>query len=297
VTCDLVFIKIAKCASTTNSGVARKIGQRLGLTGVFDMAGGKTSTQECRVFANHAKADGTDINGMNLPGGGLFHRDEERRKTTYLYTFVRLPEARAISSFFWFQVGLKKLPPDDNSIIQYLQDTTNVNYMTKYVSLRNTGACNDSETNLTGCVLDILSDYDFIGITERENESLVAMKFLMRLDMADIVHLNSKDAGSGCGPRSFRSSPVQAYLESDFRLDNKVDIALYEAVNRSLDATISWIGNQVFQDELAVFEQLLQEARQECSPPAADDCFYMTPPCGCGCGHSCIDTVLSRVLS
>jgi hypothetical protein len=40
-----------------------------------------------------------------------------------------------------------------------------------------------------------MEDYDFIGMVERMDESLVIMKMLLQLDMNDILYLSAKHGG------------------------------------------------------------------------------------------------------
>ena len=61
--CDLVYVKVHKCASSTGAGIARRVADRNGLSGAYavdydELAARERArpSQRCSVLANHAPA-------------------------------------------------------------------------------------------------------------------------------------------------------------------------------------------------------------------------------------------------
>ena len=123
------------------------------------------------------------------------------------------------------------------------------------------------ETNDVGeishLVSNVLVKFDFIGLLERLDESLVALQLVLGLKTMDIVHTKSKQSGSyvlvksrannfkgECNliPKTVSVSPgVGAYLGGrEWDTNNRGDTLLYDAANRSLDRTIDAIGRSSF---------------------------------------------------
>jgi hypothetical protein len=55
------------------------------------------------------------------------------------------------------------------------------------------------DINYTQIVRDILHDYDFIGVTERMDESLVVLSYLMDLSLDEILYVKNPRASGGWG--------------------------------------------------------------------------------------------------
>jgi hypothetical protein len=147
----------------------------------------------------------------------------------------------------------------------------------------------------------ILTDYDFIGITERLDESLVAMQMILGLETTDILYTSAKgrgtwdDQGYYIQP-SFVSPGMEKFFASDTWLElSKGDYLLYLAANASLDRTIDFLGREHFDHKLALFRYALDLAASKCSHIGAmysaagfknlTDCLYEDA----GCGNECFD--------
>ncbi len=53
----------------------------------------------------------------------------------------------------------------------------------------------NTKIEVTKSVGDILKDYDFIGITERMDETLVVLSLLLDLPLSDVLYLKAKGSG------------------------------------------------------------------------------------------------------
>lgn len=120
-------------------------------------------------------------------------------------------------------------------------------------------------------VSQILQEYNFIGVVERFDESLVALSFLLGLSLGDIMYAKTqKHAGSYeifYGPaRCIKlveknlSSEWEEFLQSnEWKAQIAGDELLYTSVNESLDKTIDEvIGRDAFEKRMKTFEDLME---------------------------------------
>jgi hypothetical protein len=159
-------------------------------------------------------------------------------------------------------------------------------------------------------VEQVMHNYDFLALTERLDESLVAIQLLLDLHTSDILSTSSKVGGgyyyhkrkNKCTPiqKSFRSPAVQAYLESDeWYAKNYGDYLLYAAANHSLDKTIERIGKTRFAKALQEYRESMNLVNKECVhglfPCSANGTTQLeisNQHCykgDKGCGYTCID--------
>ena len=127
--------------------------------------------------------------------------------------------------------------------------------------------------------------YDFVGLVERFDESLVAMQLLLGLESSDILYFaaNRKEQWQRVkiGRNQFTcrkpfnweldilpEPSIHEYLaeNKEWYAQNYGDYLLYQAASQSLDRTILQIGLDVFASELKKFRSLLQRAHKECIP-------------------------------
>ena len=114
---------------------------------------------------------------------------------SFLWTVLREPTKRHISEFFHFDVSRNKIEPTDEAFQQYFRETAGMidNY---YVHFMKTDRPFDRQNgNHTQAVQHIMQEYDFIGILERLDESLVALQMILGLRTSDILYLRAKTSG------------------------------------------------------------------------------------------------------
>lgn len=289
----LLYVKIPKTGSTTLSGVTLRIGYRHS-----HLAGG------CHVEACHGEAWQGRKNYLNR------NIDE-----SFLYTFVRNPSTRALSQAHHFHINLEhgKLNATNKEMFVALQKVANAqdndeitNYQLFYLELKNPYYSKNED--YTTKISRIMEKYDFIGIAERFDESLVVMKFLLGLDASDILYIQSKNPkltggvayDHGCRPITAyeRTPEVDAYLESDEWIKTQEgDFALLDAANKSLDLTIeNVIGRERFEAALSEHRMLLEKVNEMCRPvsPCENGILQVLSHRECyvhdsGCGFSCLD--------
>ena len=169
----------------------------------------------------------------------------------------------------------------------------------------------------------IIDHYDFIGITERMDESLAVMTLLWDLDASDVIVLSSKrsggyDAGGGTGnqkrqrerkctkiQKATRTRAIDAFFGSRAYQDGNADLLLYYAVNQSLDLTIQDIGETKVEQRVKQIQQLQKIAEAKCLDSAYFPCSangtlqleLASQSCyvqDAGCGHQCVHEELRR---
>ena len=251
------------------------------------------------------------IRMRQIPPFDLGYQNRDRKKS-FLWAMLREPTKRAISHFFFEKVSRQRIEPTARNFQSFLRIFRNGYYL-KLFSLR---ALN--ETSPKEAAQGILQDYDFIGLTERMDESLVVLQMLLGLSIADILYFSANksggyDVGGGfnhtCGyiQPSVVTDSMRSVLASDEWQDSvKWDDALYLAANASLDLTIQRLGRSQFEEGLAKFREALLAAKKNCSvekrfpcdkvgvPPLPDSetgCLYRDS----GCGQECLDRVATQL--
>ncbi len=161
-------------------------------------------------------------------------------------------------------------------------------------------------------VAGILEQYDFIMIVERLHESLVVLQLLLGLATSDILYVSAKRSGqyshkkkryAGCHliAKSNISPAIASFFSSpQWYAQNYEDYLLYKAVNRSLDLTIESLGRRRFEEALAKYNQLMEDAKvceDEAITPCSSegihlnetDCYESDVYEDLGCGYACLD--------
>lgn len=153
--------------------------------------------------------------------------------------------------------------------------------------------------NGTSDVDATMAVYDFFGLAERFDESLLAMKKVFRLSLGDILYLPSKRSGAnqldGQGhpiprhpPLSEEPKKLRRAIRDEIVPNNDKDIRLWKKANRTLQSILDTIPN--LRNELALFRHLLDRASLICSPKP---CLYRDH----ACGYPCLDRIAKEVIS
>lgn len=170
--------------------------------------------------------------------------------------------------------------------------------------------------------LQVFDRFDFIGIVERFDESLVAMQLLLGLETSDILYIATNTRHQFQRVKISRGNyncrkpldwetdiladpTLQEYVlnNPEWIAQNYGDYILYHAASQSLDRTIFQIGLDVFAYELKKFRRLLKETQEMCHPkfPCSEtgedqsaesesDCFSGNV----GCGGACLDSIAQK---
>lgn len=315
----LLFVKLPKCGSTTLAGVAARIGHVLYKRLHRHRSGNAHRNEACRYRGTRHQWQ------RHVP---LRQRD---RRVSFLWTVVRSPDTRLLSQYFHFKVSRNKASTRDHAVLSYLKKQNWRNLQLKhgfpdhardYHRLEQMGdrGMEGSVNNALWypIIQDNLEIFDFVGVLERLDESLVVLQLLMGLRATDVLPLSAKQSGNRseldlntagqCNRfvEPFRSPKVDEYLRSDtFRRFHQGDILLYEAANRSLDATIESLGRERFDGAMQEYLKAKELAeRFGCgleSPCQAEgvlkDPVELAELCyldDIGCGHHCLDNLFAE---
>ena len=101
------------------------------------------------------------------------------KNTTFLWTFIRQPKSQYISAFFHFQVGRKHQKPNLLNFKKYMKKkcSTKIPPQVNYIGHKQSLTLEDikDENSKRKTVQDIINEYNFMGVVERLDESLVAL--------------------------------------------------------------------------------------------------------------------------
>jgi Galactose-3-O-sulfotransferase len=296
-----LYVKPYKTGSSTTSGVHLRIARNVAKRRT------KVNTTMCATRHDH----GPDY----YPGYTLFRN--RIRKKSFLWTILRNPTKRAVSQFFHFEVSRNKIEPTDQNFVSFLRtkDPMEDYYLRTLYPQRK---FDRQSINPITAANTILRSYNFIGITERLDESFVVLMMILKLKIADILYLSAKTKGGydDAGGRdsktctyiwpSFVSPGVDKFLSSkEWRNTTRYDTLLYEAVNRSLDMTIDSLGRDRFDRKLRKFQRAQQVAHTKCLPTTIFPCdatgiYNREETTDCiwkdsGCGATCLDEVATEL--
>ena len=204
-------------------------------------------------------------------------------------TWIREPAERALSAFYHFKVSRGHKNATDENILEFLTEPNNRierNHMMQYIS--------SGES-----VSEIMRKYDFIGITDRFEESMLVLAHRLGLEMEDMLYIKAKDSHllkrDNLGhhfvpsvPVKNQSHSVQRYLKEKWYGLNAVDYELWDKVNEQMDRQIAEIDG--FDDKLYRYKALLETVQDQCGylQNKRIDCLYGDA----GCGQHCIDEVV-----
>jgi hypothetical protein len=289
-----------------------------------------------RIARNFAKRNGLSKSCIRHDGdiaGPYYHA---RDSLSFLWTFVRDPTTRAMSrigSFIKKERGqIYNYSPLENysaAILKSLKTADDVQkgtisagrggFQLQYSMLtiiEEGTAFNASEPDkvknpraVQRYVKEVINGYNFVGVVERFDESLVALQLLLGLETSDILYfaVKRKSQFELSGRKKFCFAPldwndllsesVSHYLESkEWFAQNYGDRILYQAANISLDMTILSLGLRVFANALKDFRALLAKAREVCHPrlpcssngtlqyeESLEDCYAEYTACGYKC--------------
>mmetsp|Transcript_11404 Transcript_11404/g.17250 ORF Transcript_11404/g.17250 Transcript_11404/m.17250 type:complete len:187 (+) Transcript_11404:3-563(+) len=134
---------------------------------------------------------------------------------------------------------------------------------------------------------NVFDSYDFVGVSDRLNESLVALSFLLDLSLSEIVYVSYRQSGSYLEIQQKCVKIVKPQLTNDvedflitdeWKAMNAADILLHRAANIALDRTIDdVIGRDTFLKRLREYEtliELMKECAEECSSTCSNAGVY-----------------------
>lgn len=288
-----LFIKTFKTGSSTASGINLRIAQNVA-------SRMKKPFNICRSRFDHVRP-------LRVCPG----RNKEK---SYLWTIVREPAKRLISMFFHFGVTRNKFEANGANLLGYIRNETNFieEYYLKYLSHKEYWFT-DKKDDPVNVINGVVRDFDFIAVTERMDESLVALSMLMNVPLADVMYLPAKIKGKSYDDQppcdkiqpSFITDDMQAVLDSEhFENLTKWDRVLYDAASKSLDLTIEKLGREDFERRLKLYRKAQKLAADRCLPktifPCSDGIWHEPNETHCvwkdsHCNPTCLNEVATEM--
>jgi Galactose-3-O-sulfotransferase len=327
----ILYLKTHKTGSSTSAGINLRIARNLAKRqwhdhkGVNQPNGMEGYYDACHSRFQHGRAATLFPNRTIQKYNDLTsdHIDHQEQRRSVLWTILRDPTARCVSSFFHFAVSRHGVTPTDTNFTNYVkQRKISVDYYLRFLYTKNNFTRQTMHENIDNTpqkvINSILNTYDFIGIMERMDESAVVLMMLLNLRMSDILYLRSKSKGGydGGGGGTYKActlitpSSITPAMRYFFRSNQwkkliKYDQELYNAVNTSLDMTIDFLGRTKFMQQLARFRFALRTVESQCRNTTIFPCDAMgkshnDSETDClwsdsGCGTKCIDNVSTQL--
>eukprot|EP00429_Kryptoperidinium_foliaceum_P015487 CAMPEP_0176027964 /NCGR_PEP_ID=MMETSP0120_2-20121206/13719_1 /TAXON_ID=160619 /ORGANISM="Kryptoperidinium foliaceum, Strain CCMP 1326" /LENGTH=492 /DNA_ID=CAMNT_0017361171 /DNA_START=153 /DNA_END=1631 /DNA_ORIENTATION=- len=316
----LVYIKVPKTSSSAlrgvNQAIALHVGQELHDAGFIMTMDDRKEAIACEHFDSHESSQ-------------LMDWEDEYQDASLFWTFVRNPVSRDLSELYHFEVTREEVDPYSSEALDSFRNLQNTQI--EYMSMEDGSHIDKrrSEMNREDFLsylknrikADIMQKYNFIGILERRAESFAVMSLLWDVDPTDFIVLSAKQANGEnyddgaydrtCflmkpSPKSPDDSPpkLRNYIQSKNYTESQADFLLYDAVNASLDQTITAIGAERVQTRKAWIEKLQAIAEEHCSdqaiypcskdgqrqPESKQSCYVHDA----GCGYACVDQVMQQ---
>jgi hypothetical protein len=314
----LVYIKIDKASSSTLAGINIRLAHKVGAK-VHDVGVCSHTKQHFRASTRVAR-----------------NRDSQQLPTQrLLWTFLRNPADRAMSEYFHFWVTRRGYGVNYRILITFLESVKN--FQVRYVLIPRDQSISfepdvvlkdivEAQPQLWLAFIDqfICRHYNFIGLVERFDESFAVMKLLWKVDLEDLIVLPAKQSGgyddgryegrcikivkpsdfSQTSKESKVLGAIQDYLQSEFVYKN-LDYLLYNAVNASLDKTISMLGTEKVDQTVRMLRLLREQVEAQCRDKAIFPCSangtqqleHSSKNCywyDSGCGYPCVDKVFEH---
>ena len=159
-----LFVESSKTDSTTGTGISLRIASSIGRD---------QNIPTCKVRFSHSKA-------------AQMKHDLRIKSKSFLWSLVREPTSRAISEFFHYQVSWRGVEPSYQNFRKYFKKTRLHNKQLKTLVLTEHKENDQTQTDV---INEILRDYDFLGVTERMDETAVALQMLLGLTTSDVMYL------------------------------------------------------------------------------------------------------------
>ena len=202
-----------------------------------------------------------------------------------MISWVRHPVDRCLSHFYHLG-GRDYANLTDDNILDFARRNCN-NYMAGYL-----GKPYDSSAE------EIWRRFDFVGTTERFDESMILLqqRLPMPVRLGDILYVKAKKSserekrgGVMHKPYAQQSKHVHIFFDSDFKVQNNLDFALYRLVNTSLDDQGKAMGLERLSRVMSEYTTMLAIADKKCvqAKRQNNDCFWGDN----GCMISCLDNI------
>lgn len=241
------------------------------------------------MWANHGQMGTGSPPSVNLLLG--------LKMPTYVFTVVREPLARCLSSFYHFQVSRhsnwNRTPPTTAQKIAYMGSRCR-DFQLAYIR----------PYSATRTIDELWSFYDRIGTVERYDVTMAQLAIDLALPLSQVVYVTSKnsteqrtdDTGKQMVAHpALESEPaeVQAFARGKFQESNRGDYALWRMALQKQEAALRALpGLQALVD---AHGRMQARVARECAPPP-EGALALSKQVRCywndnGCNYECLDAM------
>jgi len=249
VSTGFVYIRPANAASTLSAGINTRIARNVAIRQGYE--GGL-----CRHNWHHSRA--------------VHHNFTERKENLFLWTMLRDPFRRAVDEFFQ-KVDQKGMTQSYHCFKEFMLSQDMKKYYIHQLSTKHFASSSD---DINEAIRQIFCEYNFIGVAERLDESLVVLSLLLGLKLGDILYLTSNlgndydsSAYDGRCPKtpSFVTPEMEMFSRNEeWQSLAEFDNLLIQQVHRKLDQTIDHLGRDKVKQVLVKFRAARSEATRRC---------------------------------
>jgi len=262
---NLVYIKIPKTGSTTMANIVRRVSVHHGIGNVAENDINTWIDEEPGAWWSHSK-----YSEMKPKILALQH-------PYFSFSLLRDPVTRAISHFQFFVMfckckcdnGWRDCPAEndfpttrggiEDLLMRYLQRGT-TNFRNSYQLLYTT-TTGGKDVSFETAVNNDMIDLRFVGVLERFTESVLVLKEMLGLSLADVLYIPAKLAEYDWGGTTGISDGTLAKVKALF--NGAEDFKYYDAANAKLDKLKAEIPD--YKNKLNELEFHLSQAFDACS--------------------------------
>lgn len=243
----IFYIKVPKTASSTLARITTRFAARESRRQGFD------DGVFCKTFdpMKHASASTLQV------------ADRDKSKS-FLWSVIRHPNNRAISHY-GMRLAFGNSKASDKNFINDLKTNGSFrsNIQLDFLTPRKLSDEPKTDEEMIKITQNIINEYNFIGIYERLDESLVVLSMIMGMDVNDVLNSFRPSTNTRCDSLvddpSWLTTGMREYLETDeWKQKQSGDLMLYNTVNDALDATILKLGPEKVKKNLANFRRLVR---------------------------------------
>ena len=283
--------------------------------------GGSTATGiQLRISKNIAKRQNQSFviceNSYDHSKGHFFQNRDKQQ--SFLWSLIRDPTDRAISSFWHMHVGKRQTEPTYENFVSILSSVEYYYIATHMIRKPPSTSTNNNSMTVFDdeyrwVINDILQNYNFIGISERFDESMIVLNMLLpgSVPLGDMLYMSAKVHG-GYDNLCYYIQPnnltteMQQYIKSDgWKERIRRDQIFYDIMNASLDKTIDVLGRSKIENTLVKFQQAQQIVSKECLSQILSGCTSdgkkrISQETNClfqdsACAYECIDRIATQI--
>ena len=307
----LLYVRELEASTVEFSSITARLARRMG-----------QKQQQIASIADQTNATANVCTTRLLSQRGIRYRERIPEKS-FLWSVVREPVSRLVSKYYHFGHlhGLHgtALKTTDAKFRSFLINNLGQDYGYYFKSLGVNYRIDPQLKKHEADTREILESYDFLGVSERMDETLAVLKIILNLEINDVLYLSIPKATTrenvdyydmfgkdNCRAVLKPEVPLELkewFYSEDFEALIEADVMFYKAVNASLDKTIDELGRDLVEATVKQIQQAQKVAQKECShvrfPCSSEGVLQEDTDClfgNIGCGYKCLDQLDGKLL-